>query len=103
MQTSRCNCHGILLTLLFHHPDAFADVDYVAVSLRKWMGVISGGLAFQCGGTFQVTPLPADEHHLSVRDYALSTRHEYEHTNNEELNKSRDTFWKAKLGTSQNL
>lgn len=97
----KCRRHGVTVMQDTTHTalspsGCFSDVDYVAVSLRKWMGVISGGLAFKCGGTFHINPLPADEHHLSVRDYALSARHEYEHNNDEELNKkSLDAFWEA--------
>lgn len=72
------------------------DTDYVAVSLRKWMGVISGGLAIKRGGQFQITPLPSDTHHLEVRNHALSSRQAYEATGNEDLNKeSLDAFWEA--------
>ena len=44
------------------------DTDYVAVSLRKWMGVTSGGLAFKRSGTFHVTLLPPDEKHRARLD-----------------------------------
>ncbi|RGU91962.1 hypothetical protein DWW31_12285 [Clostridium sp. AF15-17LB] len=72
------------------------DTDYVAVSLRKWMGVTSGGLAFKRTGRFGVSPVPADKEHLKIRDRALRTREEYERTGDEALNKkSADAFWEA--------
>lgn len=63
------------------------DTDYIAVSLRKWMGVASGGLAFKRAGRFGVSPVPADEEHLKIRDSALRIREEYERTEDEALNK----------------
>lgn len=72
------------------------DTDYIAVSLRKWMGVISGGLAIKRSGKFGVSPLPADMEHLKIRDKALKTRQDYERSGDETLNKeSADAFWKA--------
>lgn len=72
------------------------EADYIAVSLRKWMGVISGGLAIKRNDTFKVSPLPADEEHLKIRKQALATRQKYEQSGDETLNKeSADAFWKA--------
>lgn len=70
--------------------------DYVAVSLRKWMGVTSGGLAFKRKGAFQVSPIALDETHLAIRTEALTKREAYERTGDETLNKeSSEAFWKA--------
>lgn len=77
---------------------ACPDTDYVTVSLRKWMGVISGGLAIKRNGKFSVSPIPANEAHLDIRRSALSKRQEYELTDNEKLNQeSADAFWKAEF------
>lgn len=75
---------------------ACPETDYIAVSLRKWMGVTSGGLAVKRTGRFGVSPIPADTEHLKIRDLALCTREQYEKTGDETLNKkSADAFWKA--------
>lgn len=80
----------------FSLKEVYKDADYIAVSLRKWMGVISGGLAVKRNGTFGVEPVAADEKHLKIRDHALQTRLEYEQKGDEELKKeSYDAFWKA--------
>ena len=77
---------------------AYPETDYVAVSLRKWMGVISGGLAIKRKGMFNVSPIPADEVHLDIRRTALGKREKYELTDDESLNKeSADAFWKAEF------
>lgn len=97
----KCRKHGVTVMqdtthTAFSPIEACPDADYIAVSLRKWMGVISGGLAVKRNGKFQVTPLPADNKHLEIRDHALSTREKYEETGDEALNKeSADAFWKA--------
>lgn len=72
------------------------DTDYVAVSLRKWMGVTSGGLAFKRSGTFHVTLLPPDDKHLAIRDHALQARRGYEAGGDTALQKEGyDAFWEA--------
>ena len=77
---------------------AYPETDYLAVSLRKWMGVTSGGLAIKRSGKFNVAPIPADEVHLDIRRTALGKREKYELTGDESLNKeSADAFWKAEF------
>lgn len=72
------------------------ETDYVVCSLRKWMGVISGGIAVKQKGDFQAEPLPKDEVHLAIRDKALKLREKYEQCKDETLNKeSADAFWEA--------
>ena len=96
-----CREHGVTVMQDTTHT-AFSmeatcpDTDYVAVSLRKWMGVTSGGLAFKRSGKFNIEPIPADEEHLKIRDHALRTRHEYETTGDTILQKEAyDAFWEA--------
>lgn len=75
---------------------ACPEADYVAVSLRKWMGVTSGGIAIKRKGTFHVSPLPSHREHLEIRDKALKARLEYEITGDEiSKKKSYDAFWEA--------
>lgn len=97
----RCRAHGVTVMqdtthTAFSPAGACPETDYVAVSLRKWMGVTSGGLAIKRRGKFNVSPVKANEEHLKIRDHALKTRQEYEQTGDENLNKeSADAFWKA--------
>lgn len=97
----RCRSRGITVMqdtthTAFSPNGACPEVDYIAVSLRKWMGVTSGGLAIKKNGVFKVSPLPADTEHLEIRKRALSTRQKYEKSGDEVLNKeSADAFWKA--------
>lgn len=99
----KCRVQGVTVMqdtthTAFSPENTCPETDYVAVSLRKWMGVISGGLAFKRKGKFNVTLLPVDNEHLKVRDYALKTRQEYEKSGDESLNKeSADAFWKAEF------
>ena len=99
----KCRTQGVTVMqdtthTAFSPEGACPETDYVAVSLRKWMGVASGGLAFKREGKFKVSPLPADDEHLKTRDHALKTRQEYEKSNDESLNKeSADAFWKAEF------
>ncbi|MGN1168392.1 MAG: DegT/DnrJ/EryC1/StrS family aminotransferase [Lachnospiraceae bacterium] len=99
----KCRKNGVTIMqdtthTAFSPTGACPEADYISVSLRKWMGVISGGLAIKRNGKFNVLPLPADEKHLSIRNKALKTREEYEKTGNEALNKeSSDAFWEAEF------
>lgn len=97
----KCRSKGVTVMQDTTHT-AFSPVgacphtDYVAVSLRKWMGVISGGLAIKRKGQFNVSPIPAHDVHLEIRDKALRMREAYERTGDESLNKeSADAFWSA--------
>lgn len=75
---------------------ACPETDYIAVSLRKWMGVTSGGIAIKRSGKFQVSPISIHEKHLEIRNKALGKRRDYEATGDEILKKvSYDAFWEA--------
>lgn len=81
----KCKEHGVTIMIdtthtAFSPVPACPDADYIAVSLRKWMGVASGGLAIKRHGTFGVKPLPIDGTQLQIRDEALRTREAYEKT-----------------------
>lgn len=97
----KCRANGVTVMQDTTHT-AFSPVgpcpetDYIAVSLRKWMGVTSGGLAVKRNGTFGISPIPIHKEHLKIRDRALSTRQEYETTGDDTLRKiSYDAFWEA--------
>lgn len=82
----------------FSPTGACREADYVAVSLRKWMGVTSGGLAIKRNGKFQIEPIDPDEQHLKIRDMALAMRQKYEEGGAEEDNeKGNEAFWKAEF------
>lgn len=97
----RCHRQGVTIMQDITHTafslkEVCEDAHYIAVSLRKWMGVTSGGLAVKKNGAFQVEPISADEKHLEIRDHALRTRLEYERNGGENLKKeSYDAFWEA--------
>lgn len=72
------------------------DTDYIVASMRKWMGVPSGGVAIKRQGRFGVTPTPADQEHLALRRQAMELGHTYRQNGDETLNQtSFDLFWKA--------
>lgn len=80
----------------FSPTGACPEADYIAVSLRKWMGVTSGGLAIKRKGTFGISTVPAHEEHLKIRDKALHCRLMYEKTGNDQLKQDGyDAFWEA--------
>mgnify|MGYP002247179811 CR=1 FL=1 len=99
----KCKASGVSVIVDTTHTafsplPACPDADYIAVSLRKWMGVASGGLAIKRKGTFGVKPIPINKEQFSLRDQALQSRETYEHTGNEDYNKEgNDVFWKAEF------
>ena len=99
----KCKASGVSVIVDTTHTafsplPACPDSDYIAVSLRKWMGVASGGLAIKRKGTFGVKPIPINKEQFSLRDQALQSRETYEHTGNEDYNKEgNDVFWKAEF------
>lgn len=85
----KCKASGVSVIVDTTHTafsplPACPDSDYIAVSLRKWMGVASGGLAIKRKGTFGVKPIPINKEQFSLRDQALQSRETYEHTGNED-------------------
>lgn len=99
----KCKASGVSVIVDTTHTafsplPACPDSDYIAVSLRKWMGVASGGLAIKRKGTFGVKLIPINKEQFSLRDQALQSRETYEHTGNEDYNKEgNDVFWKAEF------
>lgn len=97
----RCRQKGVtvmqdLTHTAFSPIGACPETDYVAVSLRKWMGVTSGGLAIKRKGTFGILAIPSHQEHLKIRDRALHCRLMYEKTGDEQLKKEGyDAFWEA--------
>lgn len=56
---------------LFSSDGHYPHADYYAGSVRKWMGIASGGIAIKKKGTFSIQPLKADEEHLRGRFKAM--------------------------------
>lgn len=48
--------------------------DYIVGSLRKWIGVPSGGFAIKTKGEFTLPMLEPDPVHMSMRNYAMHTK-----------------------------
>lgn len=75
------------------------DADYVAGSLRKWIGVPSGGFLMKRRGTLAPELLPFHQKHLDMRHSAMVTKKK--HTTapgsvpREELEAAESTFWEA--------
>ncbi len=75
--------------------------DYIVGSLRKWIGVPSGGFAIKTKGKFTLPLLDPNTVHLSMRSLAMDVKKEYLHnpsSNKEaELEKATSTFWDAEM------
>lgn len=95
-----CHKHGIKVVQDTTHSPYFADpdADYVAGSLRKWMGIAAGGVAAKRNGEFSVVPLPPDEEHLKGRYASYAERDEALRTGDESHDeKAFEVFWTTEL------
>lgn len=82
----------------FSYEEIYKNSDYIVGSLRKWMGVISGGIAIKTNGIFNIELEPFNNEHLNIRKKALKTRSEYEITGDDSLKEEAyDNFWKAEF------
>lgn len=80
----------------FSFNNIYPSSNYIVGSLRKWMGVISGGIAIKTKENFNIETIPFNEEHLAIRNQALELRKQYEINNNENLKeRGYDAFWKA--------
>lgn len=76
---ARCAAKGITIIEDITHSAFSKDgidshCDYVVGSLRKWLGVPAGGLAFKKHGQFSLPPKPLDQTHLDMRKKAMLDR-----------------------------
>lgn len=78
--------------------------DYAAGSLRKWMGVYSGGFALKNSSAFapDIPTLPADEKHIALRRKALELAGQSFNANTLEeqtalREQSTSVFWEGEL------
>ncbi len=82
-----------------HSPFYFEKyASYEAGSLRKWMGIASGGIAFKSGGPFNVTLLPPDGEHIKGRYKAMEERSIALADKDKSYDeKASETFWNTEL------
>lgn len=95
-------CHNAGVTVIQDttHSPLFIDdeADYAAGSLRKWMGIASGGVAVKRNGKFSVKPLPSEKEHLEGRYRALELREKGIETGDASFDKeASDVFWETEL------
>jgi len=81
-----------------HSPDA----DFYAGSVRKWMGIASGGVAIKREGKFSFPMIPAEETHLKGRYLAMHYREKALETGDAFNDKqASDVFWETELRLRQ--
>lgn len=81
-----------------HSPDA----DYYAGSVRKWMGIASGGVAIKREGKFTLPMLPAEEAHLKGRYLAMEHREKALKKDGTSYDKqASEVFWNTELRLRQ--
>ena len=83
---------------LFSQDGHYPNADYYAGSVRKWLGIASGGVAVKKKGSFSVQPLKADEEHLMGRYKAM----EYQKLANKSGNdtyaeQASSIFWETEM------
>ncbi len=96
----KCKDRGIkILFDTTHSPLKMEELaDYQAGSLRKWMGIASGGVAVKMDGAFNVKPLAPEKAHLDGRYRALELRQEALDTGEEKFNEeASEVFWNTEL------
>ncbi|MEG1971546.1 MAG: DegT/DnrJ/EryC1/StrS aminotransferase [Oscillospiraceae bacterium] len=85
----KCKSKGIIIIEDTTHSILSADgidesCDYVVGSLRKWMGVASGGFAIKNSGKFNLPLKKIHDQHLELRKLSIK---------NDDI----DTFWEAEM------
>lgn len=75
--------------------------DYVVGSLRKWIGVPSGGFAIKTTGKFSLSLIEPDETHLAMRSNSMTVKKNIlknpSKYNDQELIDANSIFWDAEL------
>lgn len=96
----KCHDKGIIILHDTTHSPTYPDpmADYAAGSLRKWMGIASGGVAIKKSGPFKVELLPAEEEHIKGRYKAMEERSKAIETGDDSYNRmASETFWTTEL------
>lgn len=97
----KCRAAGVVVMqditqTAFSSNGVWGESDYIVGSLRKWMGVPSGGLAIKREGSFSVSPLPPNRQHLDLRNRAMELGRAYRRSGDVALNQqSFQLFWDA--------
>lgn len=95
-----CKSRGIrILQDTTHSPYSLdPDADYWAGSLRKWMGIASGGVALKKAGPFTTNLFPPDPVHLEGRYEAMKDRQKAIDEQNPAYDEhAKDVFWKTEM------
>ncbi len=81
-----------------HCPDA----DYYAGSVRKWMGIASGGIAIKKNDKFSLPMVPPDESHLKGRYLAMQYREQAVKTGDSYYDtRASEVFWETEMRLRQ--
>ena len=75
--------------------------DYIVGSLRKWIGVPSGGFAIKTSGTFSLPLMNPDETHISMRSHSMAVKktisEDPSNHSEQELIDANAVFWDAEM------
>lgn len=75
--------------------------DYIVGSLRKWIGVASGGFAIKTKGQFTLSLKDPDPLHLSMRNYALEVKTKFQEDPNsqdiKEIEIATIKYWETEM------
>lgn len=83
---------------MFSKDGHYEGADYYAGSVRKWLGIASGGVAVKRNGTFSIQPIPADEEHLKGRYKAMEFRKFAIKTDSDSYNEmASSVFWETEM------
>lgn len=75
-----------------------SSCDYIVGSLRKWIGIASGGFAIKTHGKFIFSLLDSDKNHIAARNLAMSMKKEYlEHSDSDNFQEATKIFWNAEM------
>ncbi len=91
---------GIIIVHDTTHSPLYTDpmADYSAGSLRKWMGIASGGVAYKKAGEFNIELMPPEAEHIKGRYKAMEERFIAIKSGDDEYNKkASETFWETEL------
>ena len=90
-QNGNCIIQDMTHTLLNDEPYS-VYADFVAGSFRKWIGVVSGGVAIKKDGKFKSEPTKIHEEHVSLRHQALSMASDCQ-----SLDSTDKVFWSGEM------
>ncbi|NLE14305.1 MAG: hypothetical protein GX626_00365 [Spirochaetales bacterium] len=83
---------------MFSNDGHYEGADYYAGSVRKWLGIASGGVAVKKSGSFSIQPLAADEEHLKGRYKAMEYRKLAIKTGKDSYNElASSVFWETEM------